>query len=41
MILIALVWLVVGVAALDRLFFYPLILVVVGLIAIVKGLAGN
>jgi hypothetical protein len=41
MILIALVWLVVGVVALDRLFFYPLILVVIGLIAIVKGLAGN
>ncbi|HEY7426162.1 MAG TPA: hypothetical protein VH682_18170 [Gemmataceae bacterium] len=41
MIVIALVWLVIGVVALDRLFFYPLILAVIGLIAIAKGLAGN
>jgi hypothetical protein len=40
MILIAAVWLVVGLAF-DRLFFYPLILFVIGVIAIIKGLAGG
>ena len=40
MILIAVVWLVVGLAF-NRLFFYPLILFVIGVIAIIKGLAGG
>lgn len=37
MIIGAIVWFVVGIAALDRIFFYPPVLLVLGIISIVKG----
>ncbi|HZY86690.1 MAG TPA: hypothetical protein VFE78_17780 [Gemmataceae bacterium] len=40
MMLIAVVWFVLGLMA-DRIFFYPPILLVIGLIAVVKGLFGG
>jgi hypothetical protein len=40
MIIIAVVWFVLGLMA-DRIFFYPPILLVIGLIAIIKGLFGG
>jgi hypothetical protein len=40
MILIAVVWFVLGLWA-DRIFFYPPILFVIGVIALVKGLVGS
>jgi hypothetical protein len=40
MILIAVVWFVLGLAA-NRIFFYPPILFVIGVIAVIKGLAGG
>jgi hypothetical protein len=40
MILIAVVWFVLGLMA-NRIFFYPPILLVIGLIAIIKGLFGG
>lgn len=40
MLLIAVVWLIVGLAF-GRLYFYPIILVVIGIIAIGKGLMGG
>ena len=39
--LIAIVWFVVGLVALDRIFIYPPILFVLGLVAFFKGLAGD
>jgi hypothetical protein len=41
MIVIAVVWFVVGYFAADRIFFYPPILFVIGLLSIVKGLFGG
>ena len=38
MMLIAVVWFVVGIVALDMIYFYPPILFVVGIVAIVRGL---
>jgi hypothetical protein len=40
MMLIAVVWFVLGLAA-GRIFFYPPILFVIGIVSIVKGLSGN
>ena len=40
MILIAVVWFVLGLA-INRIFIYPLILLVIGAIAVIKGLAGG
>jgi len=41
MIAIAIVWFVVGLAA-NRIFFYPPILLIIGVVAVIKGLAqGN
>jgi hypothetical protein len=38
--LVALVWFIVGLAA-DRIFFYPPILFIIGLVAFIKGLVQN
>ncbi len=39
-IALAIIWLVVGLAA-DRLFFYPIILLIVGIFALIKGVFDN
>jgi hypothetical protein len=41
MIAIAVVWFVCGLYYLDRIFFYPPVLFVVGVIAIVKGIIND
>ena len=41
MMIIAVAWFVAGIVWADRIFFYPPILFVIGIVAIVKGLMGG
>jgi hypothetical protein len=41
MMVIAVVWFVLGIALIDRIFFYPPILFILGVISFIKGLAGG